>query len=89
MRLGHYGVCYSYGGEGRCSRISLPCRFGQGVVAPTWYRPVSELGNVGIFGGRCEPEDGGGLLTTWCREMRGELEIMLDPAHRVLTLWHL
>lgn len=38
-----------------------------------------------FFGGRCEPEDGGDLLTTWCREMREELGITLDPA-RVVSL---
>lgn len=36
-----------------------------------------------FFGGRCEPEDGGDLLVTWCREMREEIGVALDPAHVV------
>jgi 8-oxo-dGTP pyrophosphatase MutT (NUDIX family) len=33
-----------------------------------------------FFGGRAEPEDGGDLLATWCREMREEIGVTLDPA---------
>jgi 8-oxo-dGTP pyrophosphatase MutT (NUDIX family) len=33
-----------------------------------------------FFGGRSEPEDGDDLLVTWCREMREELGVRLDPA---------
>ncbi len=42
-------------------------------------------GKWAFFGGRSEPEDGGDLLTTWCREMREELGVTLDPA-RVVSL---
>lgn len=50
-----------------------------------------------FFGGRGEPEDGGNLLTTWCREIREDLGIALDSAHAVAlrdgvyddgTRWH-
>ena len=44
-------------------------------------------GKWAFFGGRAEPEDSGDLLTTWCREMREELGITLDPA-RVVSLRH-
>ncbi len=44
-------------------------------------------GKWAFFGGRSEPEDGGELLTTWLREMREELGVMLDPA-RVVSLRH-
>ena len=33
-----------------------------------------------FFGGRSEPEDGGDLLVTWCREMQEEIGVTLDPA---------
>src|SRR5215218_3353461 len=33
-----------------------------------------------FFGGRSEPEDGGDLLATWCREMLEEIGVTLDPA---------
>jgi 8-oxo-dGTP pyrophosphatase MutT (NUDIX family) len=36
-----------------------------------------------FFGGRAEPEDGGDLLVTWCREMHEELGITLDPARAI------
>lgn len=42
-------------------------------------------GKWAFFGGRSEPEDGGDLLATWCREMREELGVSLDPA-RVVSL---
>ena len=42
-------------------------------------------GKWAFFGGRCEPEDGGDPLATWCREMREELGVTLDPA-RVVSL---
>lgn len=51
-------------------------------------RDVDKPPNPGMwafFGGRAEPEDGGDLLVTWCREMREELGITLDPA-RVVSL---
>ena len=44
-------------------------------------------GKWAFFGGRAEPEDGGDLLTTWCREMREELGVALDPT-RVVSLRH-
>ena len=44
-------------------------------------------GKWAFFGGRAEPEDGGDLLATWCREMREELGVSLDPA-RVVSLRH-
>ena len=44
-------------------------------------------GKWAFFGGRAEPEDGGALLATWCREMREELGVTLDPA-RVVSLRH-
>ena len=44
-------------------------------------------GKWAFFGGRAEPEDGGDLLATWCREMREELGVTLDPA-RVASLRH-
>jgi 8-oxo-dGTP pyrophosphatase MutT (NUDIX family) len=40
-----------------------------------------------FFGGGAEPEDGGDLAATWCREMREELGAALDPA-RVVSLRH-
>lgn len=42
-------------------------------------------GKWAFFGGHGEPEDGGDLLATWCREMREELGVTLDPA-RVVSL---
>lgn len=54
-------------------------------------------GQWAFFGGRCEPEDDGDLLATWCREMRDELGITLKPDHVVSlrqgvygdgTRWH-
>jgi 8-oxo-dGTP pyrophosphatase MutT (NUDIX family) len=42
-------------------------------------------GKWACFGGRCEPADGGDLLATWCRELREELGVTLDPA-RVVSL---
>ena len=39
-------------------------------------------GKWAFFGGRAEPEDGD-LLTTWCREVREELGVALDPARAV------
>jgi 8-oxo-dGTP pyrophosphatase MutT (NUDIX family) len=44
-------------------------------------------GKWAFFGGRCEPEDGDDLLATWCREMREELGVTLDPA-RAVSLRH-
>jgi 8-oxo-dGTP pyrophosphatase MutT (NUDIX family) len=44
-------------------------------------------GNWAFFGGRCEPQDGGDLLATWCRELREEIGVVLDPAH-VVSLRH-
>jgi 8-oxo-dGTP pyrophosphatase MutT (NUDIX family) len=44
-------------------------------------------GKWAFFGGRAEPEDGDDLLATWCREMREELGVTLDPA-RVVSLRH-
>ena len=44
-------------------------------------------GKWALFGRRCEPEDGDDLLATWCREMREELGVTLDPA-RVVSLLH-
>ncbi len=44
-------------------------------------------GKWAFFGGRAEPEDGGDLLATWCREMREELGVTLDRA-RVVSLRH-
>jgi 8-oxo-dGTP diphosphatase len=44
-------------------------------------------GKWAFFGGRAEPEDGDDLLATWCREMREELGVSLDPA-RVMSLRH-
>jgi len=44
-------------------------------------------GKWAFFGGRSEPEDGGDLLVTWCREMREEIGVTLDPA-RVMSLRH-
>ncbi len=32
-----------------------------------------------FFGGGAEPEDDGDLLTTWCRELREEIGVALDP----------
>jgi 8-oxo-dGTP pyrophosphatase MutT (NUDIX family) len=46
-----------------------------------------EPGKWAFFGGRAEPEDGDDLLATWCREMREELGITIDPA-RVVSLRH-
>lgn len=37
-------------------------------------------GQWAFFSGSAEPEDGGDLLATWCREMREELGVVLDPA---------
>ena len=39
----------------------------------------SYSGQWGLFGGSDEPEDYGEPVTTWCREMREELGIVLDP----------
>lgn len=39
----------------------------------------------GFFGGWREEEDGGDPVATWCREMREELGMMIDPA-RVVSL---
>jgi 8-oxo-dGTP pyrophosphatase MutT (NUDIX family) len=44
-------------------------------------------GKWAFFGGGAEPEDGGDLAATWCREMREELGAALDPA-RVVSLRH-
>lgn len=44
-------------------------------------------GKWAFFGGHAEPDDGGSLLTTWCREMREELGVTLDPVH-VVSLRH-
>jgi 8-oxo-dGTP pyrophosphatase MutT (NUDIX family) len=49
-------------------------------------RDVDKPPSAGLwafFGGRAEPEDGGDLLATWCREMREELGVTLDPARAV------
>jgi 8-oxo-dGTP pyrophosphatase MutT (NUDIX family) len=40
-------------------------------------------GKWAFFGGHSEPEDGGDLLATWCREMREEIGVTLDPARAV------
>lgn len=53
----------------------------RGVDAPP------SAGKWAFFGGRSEPEDGGDLLVTWCREMREEIGVTLDPA-RVMSLRH-
>jgi len=37
-----------------------------------------------FFGGRAEPEDGGDLLATWCREMQEELGVTLDRERAIL-----
>ena len=53
-------------------------------------RDVNKPPNAGkwaFFGGRAEPEDGGDLLATWCREICEELGVTLDPA-RVVSLRH-
>ena len=44
-------------------------------------------GKWAFFGGRTEPEDGGDLLATWCREMRQELGVTLNTAG-VVSLRH-
>ncbi len=44
-------------------------------------------GKWAFFGGHGEPEDGGDLLATWCREMHEELGVAPDPA-RVVSLRH-
>ncbi len=49
-------------------------------------RPPS-AGQWAFFGGGAEPEDGGTLLMTWCREMREELGATLAPA-QVVALRH-
>jgi 8-oxo-dGTP pyrophosphatase MutT (NUDIX family) len=43
-------------------------------------------GKWAFFGGREEPEDSGDLLATWCREMREELGVTLDPSRCMLLL---
>ncbi len=53
-------------------------------------RDVDKPPNAGkwaFFGGRAELEDGEDLLATWCREMREELGVTLDPA-RAVSLRH-
>jgi 8-oxo-dGTP pyrophosphatase MutT (NUDIX family) len=53
-------------------------------------RDIDKPPNAGkwaFFGGRAELEDGGDLLATWCREMREELGVALDPA-RAVSLRH-
>jgi len=40
-------------------------------------------GKWAFFGGRGEPEDGDDLLATWCREMREEIGVTVDPARVV------
>jgi 8-oxo-dGTP pyrophosphatase MutT (NUDIX family) len=37
-------------------------------------------GKWAFFGGRAEPEDGDDLRATWCREMREELCVALNPS---------
>ncbi len=49
-------------------------------------RPPS-AGRWAFFGGGSEPEDGDDLLATWCREMREELGVVLDPAS-IVALRH-
>ena len=44
-------------------------------------------GKWAFFGGRSEPEDGGDLLTTWCREMWEELGVTVDR-ERAVSLRH-
>ncbi len=44
-------------------------------------------GQWAFFGGRSEPEDGDDLLTTWQREMREELGVVLDRS-RIVSLRH-
>ena len=44
-------------------------------------------GQWAFFGGGAEPEDGDDLRATWCREMREELGVTLDPA-RCVSLRH-
>lgn len=53
----------------------------RGVDAPP------NAGKWAFSGGRSEPEDGGDLIATWCREMREELGVAIDPA-RVVSLRH-
>src|SRR5689334_18869345 len=40
-----------------------------------------------FFGGRSEPEDGGDLVATWCREMHEEIGVTLDRS-RIESLRH-
>ncbi len=40
-----------------------------------------------FFGGRAESEDGDDLRATWCREMREELGVALDP-EQIMSLRH-
>lgn len=40
-------------------------------------------GQWGLFGGGEEPQDHGDPVVTWCRELREELGIVLDPARIV------
>jgi 8-oxo-dGTP pyrophosphatase MutT (NUDIX family) len=44
-------------------------------------------GKWAFFGGRSELADGGDLRTTWLREMREELGVVIDPTH-VVSLHH-
>jgi 8-oxo-dGTP pyrophosphatase MutT (NUDIX family) len=40
-------------------------------------------GQRAFLGGRAEPEDGGDPVATWCRELREEIGVALDPARVV------
>jgi 8-oxo-dGTP diphosphatase len=40
-------------------------------------------GQWAFLGGRAEPEDGGDPVATWCRELREEIGVSLDPARVV------
>lgn len=44
-------------------------------------------GKWAFFGGHSEPEDGGDLIATWCREMHEEIGVTVDPA-QVVSLRH-
>jgi len=70
MSYGAFGVLYH-----PATRQVLLNR--RGVDAPT------NPDTWGLFGGGAEVEDRGDPLTTWCREVREELGITLDPAQAI------
>jgi len=70
MSYGAFGVLYH-----PATRQVLLNR--RGVDAPT------NPDTWGLFGGGAEVEDRGDPLTTWCREVREELGITLDPARAI------